>query len=539
MLLQKQHPPTQRPSPAAQVRPWWPALQRWPQQLALLHPLQFRLASRAFRQLRRPLQPKLTIQRCTTTKAPNAYWSRTGYAAFQFTNWLPNYIFTVSIDNYATKVKVPVDATGYAEIQLPWEGDFHVYYTFPGISAGTTGWGWDMTSPELAASATTGSTATLAATDPVPTQGLWRYSSGPWSLSLTNGCDLVAAGHGAGADCTWTDLANAAALKTPYTFYLADLDESVAYALRLEDGAGMDTFAAAQKLSGTAGETLTSTELTNMVAGSGAVFSLADGSVLPDGLALDTATGEISGTPTAAAETSTVAINATLSGGSAQLAGLINLTIAPAPALLNYVGNGGEGSVASVTGVTGDGVTLADNGFVYNGYEFTGWDTSADGSGTDYAAGAHYTLNGTTTLYAQWAASPAVLNYDGNGGEGTVDPEAGVTNEHVSIADNGFNHDGYEFTGWNTEADGSGDAYAAGDDYTLFGDTTLYAQWEEVAAPVVEPTPEPTAVVPGAPTPDGVAVQTGGEASGVAGIGLAAAALIGGAAAMIARKRRN
>ncbi len=42
---------------------------------------------------------------------------------------------------------------------------------------------------------------------------------------------------------------------------------------------------------------------------------------------------------------------------------------------------------------------------------------------------------------------------------------------------------GYHFTGWNTSADGSGDAYAAGASVTTFGYTeniTLYAQWERV-----------------------------------------------------------
>ena len=37
----------------------------------------------------------------------------------------------------------------------------------------------------------------------------------------------------------------------------------------------------------------------------------------------------------------------------------------------------------------------------------------------------------------------------------------------------------FGFTGWNTEADGSGTAYAAGDTPTLSNNLTLYAQWEQ------------------------------------------------------------
>jgi len=40
------------------------------------------------------------------------------------------------------------------------------------------------------------------------------------------------------------------------------------------------------------------------------------------------------------------------------------------------------------------------------GYTFAGWNTAADGSGTDYASEATYPLptSGTDTLYAQWTA---------------------------------------------------------------------------------------------------------------------------------------
>ena len=46
------------------------------------------------------------------------------------------------------------------------------------------------------------------------------------------------------------------------------------------------------------------------------------------------------------------------------------------------------------------------------------------------------------------------------------------------VADGGgLSRDGYVFAGWNTAADGSGTAYAAGATFTFAADTTLYAQW--------------------------------------------------------------
>ena len=55
----------------------------------------------------------------------------------------------------------------------------------------------------------------------------------------------------------------------------------------------------------------------------------------------------------------------------------------------------------------------------------------------------------------------------------------GHVDDIVTVADNEFTRDGYTFTGWNTKADGSGDSYAEGDDYTLTpSDDVLYAQWK-------------------------------------------------------------
>ena len=66
----------------------------------------------------------------------------------------------------------------------------------------------------------------------------------------------------------------------------------------------------------------------------------------------------------------------------------------------------------------------------------------------------------------------------GNGGSGTTAATAGKVDQEVEVAENGFSKTGYTFSGWNTAADGSGDAYAAGNTYKLTaGEDKLYAQW--------------------------------------------------------------
>ena len=74
------------------------------------------------------------------------------------------------------------------------------------------------------------------------------------------------------------------------------------------------------------------------------------------------------------------------------------------------------------------------------------------------------------------------LTYDANGGEGTIDSTTGAAGESVTVAENVFTRNNYTFTGWNTQADGKGTAYKAGDSFTLTDkDTVLYAQWSENA----------------------------------------------------------
>lgn len=144
------------------------------------------------------------------------------------------------------------------------------------------------------------------------------------------------------------------------------------------------------------------------------------------------------------------------------------------------------GSTPDTTGVTGQNVTIAQNGFTRPGYTFTGWarDRRTDPS---LQPGGRYTLTpGTTTLWAQWKADPAHLIYNSNSGSTSQTRRTdGVVDQTLTVIANPFTRSGYTFTGWNTQADGRGKAYAAGNGFRLVADaksnpvntSVLYAQW--------------------------------------------------------------
>jgi uncharacterized repeat protein (TIGR02543 family) len=157
------------------------------------------------------------------------------------------------------------------------------------------------------------------------------------------------------------------------------------------------------------------------------------------------------------------------------------------PSVVNYTvefnANGGTGSMNAFTVKSGESTVAPSNPFVRAGYDFTGWNTAADGSGTSYSEGSSFTPTGNSVLYAQWKETAVyfTVSTDANGGTGSAPATITAQRDATVIAPaNTYTRDGYNFTGWNTLANGGGAAIAAGSTITVNGDMVLYAQWDKV-----------------------------------------------------------
>lgn len=149
--------------------------------------------------------------------------------------------------------------------------------------------------------------------------------------------------------------------------------------------------------------------------------------------------------------------------------------------------NGNPASASSL-GFSGTEFVLASDSsatstlpsYLYRaGYTLASWNTAANGSGTSYALGASFNYPvQSTTLYAQWNEAPKVVNFNTNGGTGSIPQQSSLTATTLTSNSNNITRSGYTFTGWNTVQGGTGTAYANGATFPFSASsTTLYAQW--------------------------------------------------------------
>ena len=159
---------------------------------------------------------------------------------------------------------------------------------------------------------------------------------------------------------------------------------------------------------------------------------------------------------------------------------------------LTYDANGGTGAPAATTQKTTTGEAVFSISAIepqYDDHIFLGWSTTPDGA-AEYGKGllSSITITEDTTLYAVWGVPETLvtLTYDANGGTGApAAAQASLIDGKASfvITDAVPSKTGYAFRGWSLTKDGKA-AYTAGQTAEFDADTTLYAVWEAVDAPV-------------------------------------------------------
>ncbi|MFU8893939.1 MAG: InlB B-repeat-containing protein [Luteolibacter sp.] len=147
---------------------------------------------------------------------------------------------------------------------------------------------------------------------------------------------------------------------------------------------------------------------------------------------------------------------------------------------VSYSGNGHSDGTppAEQTKTHGEDLTLATNSgnLAKTGHTFSGWNTAADGSGTDYAAGENYTENAALTLHAKWTANNYSVTFDPNGGTPADPATMQVTfgSPYGTLATT--SRAGYTFAGWFTATSG-GTQVTAVTTVSNAANHSLFARW--------------------------------------------------------------
>ena len=151
---------------------------------------------------------------------------------------------------------------------------------------------------------------------------------------------------------------------------------------------------------------------------------------------------------------------------------------------IKFDANGGSNSMSDLDMTYDEAKNLTANAFTRAGHSFSKWNTQADGNGDEYdneESVINLTAeNGATvTLYAQWSANTYAIEYNANGGEGSMASTECTYDVSCQLRTNGFTREGYNFTGWTY----SETNYTDGQTVTNLvesGTIALQAQWTPI-----------------------------------------------------------
>jgi uncharacterized protein (TIGR02145 family)/uncharacterized repeat protein (TIGR02543 family) len=149
---------------------------------------------------------------------------------------------------------------------------------------------------------------------------------------------------------------------------------------------------------------------------------------------------------------------------------------------VTFKANGGTGEMAPQLFEAGVTQALSANQFSSEEYYFTGWNTSPNGTGKAYANEQKITAISDMTLYAQWKliTTTFFVTFYANGGEGVMEPQSFFGDESKELTANAFTRTDYNFTGWNTKANGTGYIFKDMERVEIHTNLALYAQWKHV-----------------------------------------------------------
>lgn len=151
---------------------------------------------------------------------------------------------------------------------------------------------------------------------------------------------------------------------------------------------------------------------------------------------------------------------------------------------VSYNANGGSGAPDTQIKEYGETINLSNGIPTRDGYNFSGWTTTAGSSNVEYNAGDIYSGDNDLTLYAVWTPWVHTVMYDLNGAPGSEDfpsfeKSTGDNSKITSLRPSMASH---QFMYWSMSSDGTGEKYFPDNVYLYTqngGTVVLYAIWSK------------------------------------------------------------
>lgn len=145
---------------------------------------------------------------------------------------------------------------------------------------------------------------------------------------------------------------------------------------------------------------------------------------------------------------------------------------------ITYNANGGANSPATQNKTYGININITSAIPTKSSHIFLGWSENIAATEATYVSGSTYNENRNITLYAVWQYTTYTIDYNLNGGNGTIDSQVKEYNIALTLSSTVPERKGYNFLGWALTSNATAATYVSGGTYSNNISATLYAVWK-------------------------------------------------------------
>lgn len=120
------------------------------------------------------------------------------------------------------------------------------------------------------------------------------------------------------------------------------------------------------------------------------------------------------------------------------------------------------------------------------GYKLIGWSKNKNSSTAEYSINDKFSCgHGDAYFYAVWSPNKYTVNYNSNGGTGSMSSSSHTYDQNKALSTNKFTRSGYYFLGWSTNSNATSATYSDGQSVINLTSTDgatvdLYAVWSKI-----------------------------------------------------------